>query len=70
MIENKETFLLGDLNADYLNRTKDRDVKRIIRDNGLEQIIEKTNYVTRDTNILIDIIATSHKQNEQEGNVK
>ena len=25
--ENKETFFLGDLNADYLNRTKDKDVR-------------------------------------------
>ena len=36
--------------------------KRVIRDNGLEQIIEKATRATRDTKTLLDIIKTSHKQ--------
>ena len=57
LCENKETFFLGDVIADYLNRTKEKDVKIIIRDNGLEQIIDKATGVTKDTQA-INIIAT------------
>ena len=63
MCENEERFLLADLNAENLDRTKDKDVKRKLGDNGLKQIIDKATRVTRDTRSLIDIIATSHKQN-------
>ena len=61
--ESKETILLGDLNADFLRKAKDKEVKRVIRENGLEQIIKEPIRVTKDTETLIDIIAISHEQN-------
>lgn len=41
LCEDKETMLRGDLNADYLTKTKNIEVKRIIRENGCEQIRNK-----------------------------
>ena len=61
--EDKETILLGDMNADYLQQSKDKNIKRIISTNGLKQLIEKPTRVTKDSSTLIDIIATSHEQN-------
>ena len=61
--ENKELILMGDLNADYLNTSKNKEVKRIIKGHGLKQIIKKPTRVTKDTSTLIDIIATTHEQN-------
>ena len=61
--ENKETILLGDMNTDYLQQSKDKDIKRIIRLNGLKQIIKKPTRITKDSSTLIDIIATTHEQN-------
>ena len=61
--ESKETILLGDLNAEFLRQAKDKEVKRIIRGNSLEQIIKEPIRVTKDTETLIDIIAISHEQN-------
>ena len=61
--ENKETILLGDMNADYLQQSKDKNIKRIISTNSLKQVIEKPTRVTKDSSTLIDIIATSHEQN-------
>ena len=61
--KSKETILLGDLNADYLRKSKYKEVKRIIRENGLEQIIKEPTRVTKDTKTLMDVMATSHEQN-------
>ena len=61
--ENKELILMGDLNTDYLNTSKDKEVKRIIKGHGLKQIIKKPTRVSKDTSTLIDIIATTHEQN-------
>ena len=61
--ENKETILLGDMNTDYLQQSKDKNIKRIISTNGLKQVIEKPTRVTKDSSMLIDIIVTSHEQN-------
>ena len=61
--ENKETILIGDMNADYLQQWKKRNIKRIISTSGLKQLIEKPTRVTKDSSTLIDIIATTHEQN-------
>ena len=45
--EDKETILLGDMNADYLQQSKDKNIKRIISTNGLKQLIEKPTRVTK-----------------------
>ncbi|XP_065071070.1 uncharacterized protein LOC135695815 [Rhopilema esculentum] len=45
--ENKELILMGDLNADYLNTSKNKEVKRIIKGHGLKQIITKPTRVTK-----------------------
>ena len=63
MCEDKQTILVGDMNADYLQQSKDRNIKRIISTNGLKQLIKKPTRVTKDSSTLIDIIATSHEQN-------
>ncbi len=63
MCENKETILIRDMNADYLQQSKNRNIKRIISTSGLKQLIEKPTRVTKDSSTLIDIIATTHEQN-------
>jgi len=61
--ESKEQILMGDLNADYLNPSKNKVGKQIIKEHGLTLIIDKPTRVTKDTAMLIDIIATTHEQN-------
>ena len=60
--ENKETILLGDLNVDHLRETND-EIKRTIQTNGLKQLIKAPTRITKESNTLIDIIATTHAQN-------
>lgn len=48
------------MNVNYLNSRDNREVKAIIQQKGLTQIIKKPTRVTQDTKSLIDIIATNN----------
>ena len=61
--ENRETILLGDINVDYQNTSDNREMKRIISQDGFKQIINKATRITKETSTLIDIAATTHEQN-------
>lgn len=61
--ESKETILLGDLNADYLKKNDNKELKSIIQQNGFTQIIKNPTRITKDSNTLIDIIATNYPAN-------
>lgn len=58
--ESKDVILIGDMNVNYLNSRDNREVKAIIQQKGLTQIIKKPTRVTQDTKSLIDIIATNN----------
>ena len=59
--ENKEILLAGDLNCNYLVPNYHKEIKDIIRINGLKQLIELPTRITKRTKTLIDIIATTDK---------
>ena len=61
--ESKETILLGDLNADYLKKSDNKELKTIIHQNGFTQIIKNPTRITKDSKTLIDIIATNYPVN-------
>ena len=61
--ESKETILLGDMNADYLKKNDNKELKSIIQQNGFTQIIKNPTRITKDSKFLIDIIATIYPVN-------
>jgi len=61
--ESKEVILLGDMNVDYLIRKDNADIKSIIVQNGLTQIIKEPTRTTSESKTLIDIIATNKPEN-------
>ena len=61
--ESKEAILLGDLNADYLKKSDNKELKTIIHQNGFTQIIKNATPITKDSKTLIDIIATNYPAN-------
>jgi hypothetical protein len=61
--EGKETILIGDLNVNYCKNSDSTEIKRIIKQYGLKQVIEKPTRITKNASTLIDIIATTHEKN-------
>ncbi len=61
--DNKEIILSGDMNCDYSKRSDNRNLKDIIKINGLKQMITEPTRVTESTSSLIDIVLTTHKEN-------
>lgn len=59
-----ETFLLGDINANYLQKASHKELKNILSSHGLKQLVKEPTRVTKDTKSLIDVILTnsSHVQ--------
>ena len=61
--EGKETIVMGDLNVNYNKNSDNTEIKRIIKQYGLKQVIKKPTRVTRKSSTLIDKIATTHEKN-------
>ena len=59
-IENKELILMGDINVNFLNRNDHKDIKDILKVNGLKQLISKPTRVTPTTSTLIDVITSNN----------
>ena len=56
--KNKEVILSGDLNCNYLIANYHKEIKDTIKINGLRQIIDKPTCISKDSRIIIDIIAS------------
>ena len=61
--EGKETSVFGDLNVNYSKNLDNTEIKQIIKQYGLKQIIEKPTRITKNSSTLIDIITTTHEKN-------
>ena len=55
MSENKECILMGDMNCNYLERSEHKEVKSIISNNGLKQLIKSPTRITNNSKTLIDV---------------
>ena len=62
-IENKKSIILGEINANYLDKKKNIDLKNTLKTNGIKQVIEKATCVTKDSSTLLDIIASNKPNN-------
>ena len=63
MSELKETTLLGDMNANFLDNKDNRDLKSIFNMHGLKQMIRQPTRITENTESLIDVILTNKPEN-------
>ena len=61
--EDKETIVMGDLNVNYRKNSDNKEIKRIIKQYGLKQVIKKPTRITKNFSTLIDIIVTTHGKN-------
>ena len=61
MIELKETILLGDMNANFLDNKDNRDLKSIFNMHGLKQMIRQPTRIKENTESLIDVILTNDR---------
>ena len=55
-----ETIILGDLNANYLNKKLHKELKDITTVNGYTQLIDTATRVTSELSTLIDVILTNN----------
>ena len=60
-----ETFLLGDINVNFLTKSNNKEIKNIFVTHGLTQIVKSPTRVTKDTKTLIDVILTSNNSHVQ-----
>ena len=58
-----EIISLGDMNANYLDRNNNRELKSIIEKNGFKQLITTPTRITNISSTLIDIIITNKENN-------
>ncbi|CAB4032074.1 Hypothetical predicted protein, partial [Paramuricea clavata] len=63
MSESKETILLGDMNANFLDNKDNKDLKSIFNVHGLKQMIRQPTRIAESTESLIDIILTNKPVN-------
>ena len=59
----KEVILLGDMNVNYLKPNENKEFKSMLYLHGFTQLITKPTRITKDTQTLIDIIATNSVEN-------
>ena len=62
MAENKECILMGDMNCNYLERSEHKEVKSIISNNGLKQLIKSPTRITNNSKTLIDVIYSNEPE--------
>ena len=63
MTECKETIIMGNLNVNYKKSSDNKEMKQIIKRQGLKQIIQEPTRITNNSSTLIDMIATTHEEN-------
>ena len=57
-----ETFLLGDINLNYLVKSSHKEIIRLFISQGLHQLIKLPTRVTQETKTLIYVIMTNTLQ--------
>ena len=57
--ENKETLILGDFNVDFLKNDNNKVIKDTFKLHGFTQLIKYATRITKDSQTLIDLIATN-----------
>lgn len=57
--ENKEILILGDFNVDYLKDDNNKVIKETFKLHGFTQLIKHATRITKDSETLIDLIATN-----------
>ena len=60
LMADKETIIMGDVNADFLSKNTNTELKLIFKLYGFEQLIEKPCRIDGEAKSLIDIFATNH----------
>ena len=58
-----ETFLLGDINVNYLVNSFHKEIKELFITHGLHQFIKLQARVAQETKSLIDVIITNTRSN-------
>ena len=58
-----ETFLLGDINVNYLVKSCHKEIKELFITHGLHQLVKLPTRVTQETKSLIDVIMTNTRSN-------
>ena len=58
-----ETFLLGDINVNYLVKSSHKEIKELFITHGLHQLVKLPTRVTQETKSLIDVIMTNTRSN-------
>ena len=60
-----ETFLLGDINVNYLTKSNHTEIKGMFITHGLNQIVKAPTRVTKDIKTLTDVILTNNRSHVQ-----
>ena len=58
-----ETFLLGDINVNYLVKSSHKEIKELFITHGLHQLVKLPTRVTQETKSLIDVVMTNTRSN-------
>ena len=58
-----ETFLLGDINVNYLVKSSHKEIKELFITHGLHQLVKLPKCVTQEAKSLIDVIMTNTRSN-------
>ena len=58
-----ETFLLADINVNYLVKSSHKEIKELFITHGLHQLVKLPTRVTQETKSLIDVIMTNTRSN-------
>ena len=54
-----ETFLLGDINVNYLVKSSHKEIKELFITHGLHQLVKLPTLATQERKSLIDVIMTN-----------
>ena len=62
-----ETFLLGDINVNYLVKSSHKEMKELFITHGLHQLVKIPTLVMQETKYLIDVLMTNTRSNVHRG---
>lgn len=63
MKENKETIIVGDFNINYNDSLDNTEIKSVINQQGLKQMVQKSTRITSTSSTLIDLVITNKPSN-------
>ena len=59
----REVILMGDVNANNLDKNNCKELKCVLSSNGFKQLIKSPTRLTQDTSTLIDVILATREEN-------